>query len=354
MSYLSHHPLPTQNGAIFIDNSFLETFTSCPRKAEYKSFLKRVTKGEKAALSFGSAIHLALDYRYAKHGGDLDNPADLAICEGNQQKLLQDFFAENPAPEGDHRDLNFAIEIVQQYNRRYTLEPFNVLEKDGKPLVECSFALPFAAYDTETHTIRRIDVLKEIDYAASLGFKPEIPIIYTGKIDLPALFDGTDLLVVDHKTGSTLGDSYWARHRVAPQFYGYVWAWWKSTGVRPKGFMVNAIRTKSKPIKAPRANSWDAWWEECFQRDKEYIDEQHLQEWEFNTLATIEELMWHHRRGYFPMRRQACTQYGKCEFYDVCYSRFESRRELVEGSMFADNNWSPLVEHKTKFDSLNK
>jgi len=329
------------HGAFIFDNSLIEDWIACPTKANYKDFRRRTRSQNNSALSFGSAIHLALDYRYSKYA-DLSDLVDLAICENNQKKLLEEFFRANPIGDEEHRDLNWAIELMQQYNQRYTVEPFNLLQKNGRPLVEQSFALPFAAYHIESGELRRIGTLTEVE-------SDEIPIVFSGKIDLPCQY-GDEVYVGDHKTASTMGDQFWKRQRVNPQFIGYCWAWWRLTGQRPMGFLVNAIRTQAKPIK-PRS-SWDQWWEECFSRNKEVIDEEVILDWESNTLLVLEEIFWQARRGEFARHRQNCMQYGTCLFYDVCFSKKESQEELLNGSMFEPYTWSPLIEHKEKFESL--
>jgi hypothetical protein len=339
-------PLPLRNGALFIDNSFLETWVDCPRKAEYQGVLRRSTGQTQAALNFGSAIHLALDYRYAKFG-DL-TPERFALCEAGQRKLLEEHFTTNPGPEGDHRDLNWAYELVQQYNLRYGYEPFNVLMKEGKPMVEIPFAVPFMAFDPETGDTQRI--LADYDTEKLVDSKL-IPIIYSGKIDAAVLYDAHEVFVMDHKTGSNLGDAFWVKHRMNPQFYGYCWAWRALTGVMPTGFMVNAISTSSKPFTKPKT-SWEEWWSKKFQRNREVIDSSHLDEWEENTFHLIKQFLTQWREGFFPQHRSHCAQFGQCLFYDVCFSLRSSREELIFGSGFVDYHWTPLGEHKSKFDLL--
>jgi hypothetical protein len=338
--FVKHRPLPLHEGAIIIDNSFLELLQTCPRLLEYDRVLRKRTASARPALNFGGAGHLVLEHRYKNYGADLNDPVEVLKCEQEQLDILTKHFNATPNPEDDWRNLNWAVEIfIKRYNSRYAVEPFNLLTgSDGKPLVEQSFAIPIAAYETKEaggegviYPITSLDdIRREID----------VPIIYAGKIDLPVSWDGS-IFIGDHKTSSVLGDSVWDDLRVSPQQIGYSWAYWRSTGVMPIGFFVNAIRVRPMPDKPKGGHA--AWWEENFQRLKEYISPDHLIEWEFNTLSLIEEFLWHHGRGYFPMKRKwCCGKYGRCAMYEVCYTPFKQREELLNTSLFVDNDWSPL------------
>lgn len=298
--------------------------------------------GGRSALSFGSAIHLALDYRYTIFGSDLSNES-MIKCEDGQRQLLEQHFAENPSPDEDFRTLNWAMELTRAYNQRYQVEPFNLILNNGAPVVEQGFAIPFLAYDLVKGTTRRINALAE-------ALPHETIICFYGKIDMVVLYN-SGTYVWDHKTDSALGTTYHDKMRIRPQFMGYAWAWWKYSGVLPMGFFVNGIRSKDKPAKAP-PGGWDKWWADSFHRVIEYIQEPQLTEWETNTHQVLDTMLWQHRRGGFPMNKNHCGAFGKCEFYSICYGNPTDRDELLNGSMFTHNAWSPLTERKHMFDKI--
>src|SRR6185312_10107642 len=154
--------LPLVDGALFIDNSTLEQLQICPRSMQHSRLDQRILAGERHALNFGTAMHGALEYRYKNCGSRAPGCADEELMAG----IFKTMFAEHPMPdEDDHRDLNFAIELMQRYNAKYHLEPFNVLvDKNDKPMVELSFALPLYTHEN-------------------------IPVYFTGRIDLPVSWD---------------------------------------------------------------------------------------------------------------------------------------------------------------------
>lgn len=323
-------PLPLVDGELHIDNSFLESLQTCTRALEYRQLWKKSLATSRPALSFGTAIHQCLDLRYSSYGSDL-HIADLGECTAAQGKLLAEHFTANPSPEGEFRTLNWAMEILRRYNEKYSYEPFNLLQDDtGATIVERGFKIPFLHYNPDSHDL----------YAGPAAEEHHIPVCYTGKIDLPTSWDG-HLMIMDHKTTSIIGDSFWDDLRVSPQQTGYSWAWWKLTGQRPIGFVVNAIRTRPQPDRPKGGLA--AWWEENFQRQKEYLQPYHFDEWESNTAALIEEFFWHYNKGYFPLKRKWCVaKYGRCQFYDVCYSPAHQREMLLQSETYEDYTWSPL------------
>lgn len=311
--------LPLIDGSLLIDNSFLEAFTACPRRSQYSYLDLRVQATENAALNFGTAIHAALEYRYV-------NCRNQPMTSEDEQKcydlMLEPYFRDHPMPEGDHRTLDFAMEILKEYNMRRVVEPFNLLtDKEGKVMVEKTFALP----------LMEVEVLDT-----------KIPVLYCGRIDLPTMRDG-QIVVMDHKTASMLGDRYFDGQKVSPQFEGYSWAFQKITDLPVAGFEINALRTKEKPGR-PQKGSWSDWWDDCFQRHLEYLKPNQLEEWEENTKALVREFIYHVTQGYLPQKKKACTMYGKCPYYDICYLPSNQREQELMSEKFQDNTWSPLKQ----------
>lgn len=313
------NPLPLIDGAFFIDNSTLELLTTCPRALEYNRLHRRVLAAAKPSLSFGSAIHLALEYRY-RHCKN--QPPD-ALEESEQARVLQSFFASNVPPEDDYRNLNWAIEVIKRYNATYNVEPFNILvDNKGEPMVEMPFALKLFDYDSR-----------------AIGLK-NVPVYYSGRIDLPVMWSEF-LTIIDHKTTSMLGDYYFKEQRISPQLLGYCWAFEQLTSRKVQAFCINAIRSRPMPQKP--SGGIDRWWTENFQRHTEFVFPHQLEEWKTNTIALVKEFFWHYHHDYFPQKKKWCSgKYGLCPYYDVCDLPFPERGTLLNSTLFADNDWSPL------------
>jgi len=313
-------PLPLVDGALFIDNSFLENLITCPRKLQYANLLKRIPSGDAPALNFGSCVHSALEYRYKTCRNEMPTEAQVEA----QKRLIIDWFDKNPQAEDEPRSTNFAIDLMRHYNAKYPIEPFHLITNDkNEVMLEMSFALPLFEYFQPNGTERDV-----------------IPIIYTGRIDLPVVWD-EQIIIIDHKTASTLGYNYFDQQRVSPQFEGYCWAFEQLTQKKVSGFCINALRSKELPTK-PRGGI-DAWWDEGLQRHKEYLKPGQLDEWKTNAIMMIKEFMWHYQNDYMPTKKKACTLYKKCPYYDVCYQQAADRPRALRSDSFQDNTWSPLT-----------
>lgn len=334
-------PLPLIDNCLFIDNSsWMEGMNSCYRYLEYRSLRLRVPSAEKPSLNFGSAIHLCLEHRYLNHA---HNPVDDKYYNDIGQ-ILTDFYADHPVPADDWRTMIWAMEVMRRYNGKYDVEPFQLLvDKDGKPLVELSFGLPLAVYDTESGILRPW---------TGVASPHEIKIVYSGKIDLPIVQEG-NIYIMDHKTTSMLGNMFWDEMRMSSQQRGYVWSFEQLTGKRLHGYYINAIRTKvppqyvldGKPSRSGKALTPESWWNESLQRERFLLQPGEGQAWLANTLDLIDEFFFHYRRGYMPQKTKWCAFYGRCPYYEVCQLHPDDRLFLLQSGQFVDNTWSPLKQN---------
>ena len=313
-------PLPLVDNCLFIDNSMLELLTTCPRALEYSKLHRRIGSAAKPSLTFGSALHLALEHRYRLCGSDVCT----ALEESDISKVLQEFYArpENLPPEDEWRNLNWCIEVFKRYNLRYKVEPFNLIVNEKRePLIELPFALELCRRDVH---------------------EKEIRVMYCGRIDLPVLWDN-QVVVIDHKTTSALGDFFFKDQRISPQMIGYCYAFEQLTGQKVSGFCINAIRSKQPPQKP--TGGFDKWWEEGLARHKEYIFPHVIEEWHNNVLALIDEFFYHYQKDFMPQKKRWCSgKFGLCPYYDVCDLPPSQRGIMLESNLFMENTWSPLRE----------
>lgn len=333
-------PLPLVDGCFLIDNSSLEALQTCPRAFEYSRLSKRISSADKPALSFGTAIHHALEWRYK----NCRNTSPTIVDEEEMGKLLHEYFTAHPVTDDEPRNINLAIELMRRYNQKYHLEPFNVLVDDkGQTMVELSFALPLFVYKTEESVMVETGVISPEgikEYMPDQQTK-EIPVIYTGRIDLPVMWDD-QLIIIDHKTTSMLGPQFFEEQKMSAQQLGYAWAFEQLTGKSVAGFCINGLRTRVPPVK-PRSQTIDQWWDEALQRDIIYIRPEQLTEWKKNVIALIETFFWHYSRQYLPMQTKWCVgKYGKCPYFDVCSLPKQTRPIMLSSPVFTDNTWSPL------------
>lgn len=347
-------PLPLVNGCLFIDNSgFMEGASTCDRLLEYRFLHQRIPAGDRVALNFGSSQHLGLEYRYVKY----QNKAVDASYYNDLGTLLSEFFGEHPVPTDDWRTLNWSMELLRKQNERRAIEEFNLLSYDTPiDCPQCRNKEPKIATCLWCSSTGKRSVMVELPFGLPLythkSALGEIPVIYTGRIDLPVSVDG-EIYVMDHKTTSMMGQSFFDDIRMSSQQKGYVWAFEQLCKRPVKGYFVNAIRTKEPPqyvldpTKARKGSTTTPaqWWQESLQREKFITRPGDSDEWFANTVDIVEEFFWHYQRDYMPMKTKLhCTAYGKCSYYEVCRLVKPDRGIMLASGMFTNNTWSPLQQ----------
>lgn len=344
-------PLPLIDNCLLVDNShFFDAMQACPRLVEYQTLHGRISMGEQSALNFGSAIHLALEYRYRRYKNAQVDQA----CNDTQAAILTEFFAEHPVPEDDFRTLNHAQQLVAKYNEIYQMEPFSLFEYDKPQVCEHCNGLGkrYLANDVDKcyfcTGIGTNTVMAEVPFAIPLHQYKDHPIIFTGKIDLPHQRDGK-VLIKDHKTNKTGGQMFWDGVRTGMQLKGYCWAFQQITGKPVHGYVANLIRTGPMPKYVKEGKDYrgktqspETWWSETLARETFYLNDTDLDEWKENAIAIVDEFFWHYERGLMPMKTAACCRFGRCQYWDVCTTVKSDRGVVLASGLYKDNKWSPL------------
>lgn len=320
------------DGAIHIDNSSLEKYTTCPRSAQYYIFQKLQRSGTRSALEFGKIIHKALELRYRQA-----SVMPMAQIEALQMELLGDEFTRYTPPEDEYRNYQFAVEVILQYNQHYPIEDFEpIVSPDGQQMVEVPFAIPLGivmvpqliAYeDTDTQT-------KEVTKGT---FKPGsvVPVIWTGKIDLAYARQGQNYLM-DHKTTSVLGEGFYKDFELSHATHGYTFALERLLDRPIHGYVINALATR-KPTRTGRSIE--------FERKSVVVSPELLNEWHEDTLYIIQTMVTQACEGYFPKHTKWCVgKYGTCEYHMVCNMPPASRPVVLSSGEFKPVTWTPHSE----------
>lgn len=315
---MTHPELPpladvlTNGDTLLIDNTNLEEMTTCGRRFEYSKIRSRRAVAEKPALRYGSVIHLALEDRYK-------NPDFIAsLDEPKQVEHMVNFMATNPCPDEEWRNVNSAVEAIRKFNRQPDSNETMTLP-NGKPAVE----LPFA------HLLGK--------FRNPLGSPEWINVVYTGRIDR-WVKRGEMTFTLDHKTTSQLGPGFNEQQKMNSQHLGYMWALWKSLGVKCNGYIINAICTR-KPTKTGNQHELA---EYTYYKSWDLVDE-----WYDNMIHLIHRILFHYAHGYFPMETVWCVwKYGRCPFLDVCELPPKDRLLMLNSNLYKENKWSPLNERE--------
>ena len=319
------------DGAYLIDNTNFTWLTDCPRGAMYRNIYRRERFGKQAYLNFGGAIHAGLATRYQLGGHALDS---LKF----QQAAALDYLSMHPVGE-NWRTPDLATQVLDNYANEYPTETFDVLatvDEQGvqSPLVELPFAVPLG-----TITLREPTMFMNKDSKTGLVeaiLLQEIPIIWTGKIDMVIRNTGR-IWLVDHKTGMMGGETYFQQFKLASQFTGYKYALVELLKCEVVGVMINALITR-KPTKTGIPFT--------LMRQEIPITDEQVDEWKANTLRLLGQFLGYYADGYFPMHTNHCrTKWQKaCEYLGVCELPAQSRQTYLGSADFMDVTWSPLNE----------
>lgn len=319
-----------------IDNSALSNFLSCPRSYEYNVIYGRDT-ANRDALNYGSAIHHALEmfYKY-----DLDVEATIAA--------LQDAFHAKPTDSDSWRTFEHGAEAIRRYIAWHTqMPPWQLLsDRSGVRCVENSFRHFLFSWVPERPLVLDwpiqlvADNVKEetslVDAVAARTMRTpvsQIDVYFTGKIDMLVEQDGTTF-VVDHKTTSIEGSTFWAQFNLSRQMRGYCWAAAQMRGHAVNAAMIDAIIGR-KPTKTGIAHEYS--------RQRYHYSNEQLADWHRSTVAHIHSLLEMFARGYFPENTDSCYGKFRCQFSDVCTLPRATQPSALRSGAFAPRTWNPLT-----------
>ena len=310
-----------------VDNSMIESFTTCPRYAYYHWIVGREAHARNAALTFGGACHVG--WESIERGDD-----DLTTA----QKVLQ-FFTENPCPPDEYRTPTIALELLAHYRVRRTFPDYHweVLSDSKDLLIERAFEIPLGVLDVNTE-------LQLPGWKAPRRVT-KIHVAWAGRIDLVANAHGKNR-VVDRKTTSIAGDNFIQDFWLSNATIGYTWAaqqLWPNENI--DGFCVDAAHLR-KPIpglslmdKGPRGGKPAL---DFFRAYFDYTPSR-LMQWEDNAMTLIEDFVTCLVRDRFPLHTKWCFgKYGKCQYHDICTMDDPNvRSSMLASDMFKDVTWNP-------------
>lgn len=337
LPFFQTHPDEPESLIMMIDNSTMEKFQTCPRSSRFYCIDRR--EGHSSpALTYGSAIHEVLELIYlARARGEafdhsLIEPTVARIFEGKASSL-----SEWRTPE-------LAVEALTAYIKHYQVADLTPLVVDGDPFVEKAFSL----------CLGKIEVNQTVPYAlqqlidpqefykthsatstppTSTHFVKNIYVHWTGKMDMVCEYNGA-LYILDHKTTSIGGSSFFDDFRLRQQTVGYAWAAQKTLGLKINGFILNAI-IQRKPTRTGKGRE--------FVRDYYIYEPWLLEEWENDVLRECSNFVDSFILDSFPKVTSWCFgKYGRCKYHEVCTERPSSRHLILHSDMFNNTNWSPL------------
>lgn len=311
---------PTLNGEsneydLFFDNSSMEDFITCARKAQYHNAFKRKPAGSNPALFFGGVAHEAMEIRN-RHMLE-PNPG----WESQQHRLIIDRFEKFPLPIDEWRTPDNLVTLINAYNKQYPVdsEPYEI--------VPGTIEMPFSVSIGHAMLNREVELRP-----GEKMFVGKVNLYWTGRIDTIIKVDGSKM-VRDYKTASVMGPSFFADFDLSAQMHGYVWAA-RQLGHDVAGLYLDVLGNR-KPTKTGKAIE--------LLRQRYYYDDEAVEEWKMDTFTSLTDFIEHLLRGYFPKGQKWCHgRFGECEFWEVCKMKPSMRNNAIFGESFEDDTWSPL------------
>ena len=278
------------------DNSTIDLFLKCRKKYQYRMVLDLESKTISPALDFGKCIHLALE-SYYKNNRDL-NSMITAFAENYSDK------------EGDDlRTVENGVKLLAQYHEVYKNESIEILD------LEVGFAVPIAHPDN-----------------------PSKHIIYGGRIDGLIKWD-SEIYVLEHKTTSRLGYTYFDQFRPNQQLDGYVYGARALTGLPVKGVLLNAMEPWKEVKKVSAATKKP---EDHFARSPIMRNEDELIDFARDVNDIVEEIIKCEQKDRYYKTRSACKDFNyNCVYKDLCLYGMDER--FIKRD-FSINKWAPYAQ----------
>lgn len=295
-----------------IDNFALTMYQSCPSKFDLRILQHWTSRRKSAALGFGGAFHAGLAAWY-RTGSRVE-----------MLKAVKDSWPDG-MPVDDYRGLQKCVEALMAYVKEYPAETFQVIQGADGPLVEVAFTIDTGMYLSCFNCGAKLGVWNGVDAICGHCGQPLEKIEYGGIFDLLVEFSGA-VYVVDHKTTSQMGPSYFDQFKPNNQITGYTWAGRLLTGMRVGGALINAIAVyKSSPTK--------------FDRQISTRTDDEIAEWLVSLKRTCENIQESKRSGIWHMQTTNCTMYGKCEFHQVHSLSHPNQRRAILEQEYIKHEW---------------
>lgn len=298
-----------------INSSSLSVIQTCARKAKLSLFERWHSRSPSKALTFGSAVHKALEVFYSHSCRERTLPDNFAETAA----LLVDATFEPPKhflydalkafvaaadplrviPDTDKNSIPSGLWMLTHYFTGYLNDIYVIHSDEQGPLTERTFSLPF--YE-DSHL--RIELFGTIDFV----MRNEA----TG-----------ELLCGDHKTTSQLGMDFLNRCKPNHQYTAYIIGAQRVLGIPGENFMINGLQSKARPLRSGGPPSFTR---QITRRTPEDIAEFSTSlQWAVRSYLTWSET------GEWPIGSvDACAMWGGCSYLEVCSAPNELRQNILE------------------------
>jgi len=292
-----------------IDSSIRGSFVSCARKFEleylhhYKPKILSVHLHAGAAYAKGLEVTRREFYQYGASQED-------ATVKG--AKALIEHYGDFECPDNSDKSLPNMVGALGEYVSHYGLKSDHVqpLMVAGKPAVEFSFALPIDVEHPKTGD----------------------PILYVGRCDMLGVHNAQNF-IIDDKTTTRLGKTWFTQWVIRGQFTGYVWAA-RQFNYDIAGCIIRGLAIHKHDYSHAESIQYRQDWE--------------VARWYKQLCRDVERMKVNWREGYFDYDLDSsCSTYGACTFLEVCSSA-QPERWLEQD--FEKRVWDPINVQEIELD----
>jgi hypothetical protein len=240
------------------------------------------------------------------------------------------------AQEFDPEEWRTPDKVVELLTALFEEEPPpTVSGKDGKPLVEVSFAYPLLTINDS----RTKQLLQEAGYS---------DLIYCGIVDMFSTI-GEKVVIVDHKgcgrlagvkgQGKSLPSYFWQSFRPHCATTGYLWGASQFFSERIHTVMINGLGCDKYGV--------------AFGRQTFTYTPEEVEEWRRSTIYTVEDMLKLEIEQTISTRynSDSCSSYGRrCEYCKLCELPPSQREGLY--SLYSVDFWNPMEVRKVEAAKL--
>ena len=270
-----------------LDYTMLSTFLRCKRRYYYRMVRHLVGKKPPTAAEFGRCIHTALDDWY----------------KNKDAKKAIDIFANayKEDPSDDKRTIAVGSKLLQLYHDAYVNQPIEVLAS------ELAFDIPMPGH---------------------------ADISYIGRMDKIINWDGA-VYVLDHKTTSRLGYTYFYKIKPNMQFVGYVWAAQQLGQDRCSGMVLDALLVAKGLLTSAQLSRLTP-----LGREIATISADDIAEWKEDVSDILDDMARCYQRERFCRNTEGCTDFVECPYRRVCKEDAGIRESIIKQD-YNEEPWDP-------------
>lgn len=294
----------------YIDSTLRASFVACPRKFELTYLHHWKPQLPNVHLHAGGAFARGLEVARRRYHQQKSAPEE-ALSDGAKELIRA--YGDFECPADSAKSCQAMVGALAEYFHHYgfatdRIQPY--IKPDGSPAVEFSFVLPID--DSLTHP--------------TTGD----PLLYSGRFDLLGVFQD-QLWVVDEKTATQLGKSWFNNWNLRSQLTGYCWA------ARQFDYPVAGAIIRGIAIR-----KYDYGHAESIQRRPEWF----IERWRQQLIRDLRRMISCWEDGYFDYNLDdACSNYGGCVYQEICTSPHPERWLSAH---FEQRVWDPLAHTETR------